>query len=64
MTGKKDQFTKEEEIKVKETAPLEQQAQVVTTKRKTPIKRHLIPLGSENYGMTTDSGRFKETQFL
>lgn len=61
MADNEEQFKTEEEIPVKETTPLAQPTELVTTKRDTPIKRHLIPLGSENHGMTTDTGRFKES---
>jgi hypothetical protein len=58
MPDNKEQFETEEEIPVEVTAPLDQPTQLVTTDRKTPIKRGL-PL-SETHGMTTEANRFKE----
>lgn len=58
---KKEQFTKEEEIKVELTAPLEQPVVLLSTKRRTPIRRYnAVPL-SEDHGMTTEANRFKES---
>jgi hypothetical protein len=61
MPENKEQFTKQEEIKVEQPIPVPQGDAVPTTNRKTPIKRYnAIPL-KETHGMTTEANRFKET---
>jgi hypothetical protein len=56
---KEEQFTTQEEIKVELTTPDPDPGQIVTTNRKSPIRRGL-PL-TETHGMTTEANRFKET---
>lgn len=58
---KKEQFTKQEEIKVELKTPDTDPVEVITTKRASPIKRYnAVPL-AENHGMTTEANRFKES---
>jgi hypothetical protein len=58
---KKEQFTVQEEIKVETGVPDPDPGEIVTTERKTPIKRYnAIPL-KETHGITTEANRFKET---
>ena len=52
-----EQFTKQEEIKVELTTADPDPGTIVTTERKTPIKRG-IPL-KENHQMTTEANRFR-----
>lgn len=59
---KKEQFTKQEEIVVPLTPPLEQQGEPLSTEREAPIKRNgpaAQPILRETHGMTTESNRFK-----
>jgi hypothetical protein len=56
---KEEQFTVQEEIKVEPGLPDSNPGEIVTTERKTPIKRGQ-PL-TETHGMTTEANRFRET---
>lgn len=56
----KEQFTEQEEKKVEITPPMDEALKVVTTKRKSPIKRFNATPLSETHGMTTEADRFKE----
>lgn len=58
--AEEEKTTKNEEIKVEITAPDDNPGEVVTTKRKSPIKRYnAVPL-TEDHGMTTEANRFRE----
>lgn len=57
---KKEQFTTQDEVTVEVTTPLQQPTQVLTTKRKTPIRRfNAVPL-EETHGMITEANRFRQ----
>lgn len=60
MAESKEQFTKEEEIKVELTPPLQQLSIKLPPKRKTPIKRYNATPLQEDHGQTIEADRFRE----